>query len=412
MNRAVLLIATLDTKSAEILYLRKRIYLHGLDTVILDAGILGEPIGIVPDIPASQTALAAGTTLDELRKKGIRGLAIEEMLKGVKAVTETLYREGRVHGALSLGGAEGGVMAAEAMQVLPPGFPKVIITPLASGVRPFGPFIGIRDITVMHSLVDVAGINDISRVIFDNAVAAVCGMIKTYQPMQVKADNLVAVTTLGTTDKALKLLLPRLESGGWEPVVFHSSGVGGQVMEDMIGRGFFKGVVDLCTNELTDHLVGAYHDAGSHRLEAAAKMGIPQVVVPGCVDFFAQGARDTIPEKWRDRPMYYHNPSFTLIRPTHDEMRQIGRILAEKVNCSAGPVRVILPLGGMSFSGLPGGSTHDPEGDAILFEVIRQTLRPDIPLIEVDAHVNEESFVNIVAGEFLSMMPSSPSQSR
>jgi uncharacterized protein (UPF0261 family) len=403
-KKTILIIATLDTKSEEVLYLRGRIAAQALDTLILDAGVLGEPQGIVPDISAEETARAAGTTLEALRKVGTRGLAIDEMLKGVRALTARLHSEHRIQGAISMGGAEGGVLAAAAMQVLPPGFPKIIITPLASGVRPFGPFIGIRDIMVMHSLVDIAGINEISRVIFDNAAAAICGMVHAYRPMEVKSTNLVAITTLGTTDRALKFILPRLEKNGYIPVIFHASGVGGQVMEDMIRREFFCGVVDLCTNELTDHLVGAYHDAGPHRLEAAGEMGIPQVVSTGCVDFFAQGAMETIPEKWRGRMMYYHNPKFTLVRPTIDEMREIGRRIADKVNRARGPVRVVLPLNGMSYSGLPGGSTHDPRGDKALFEEIRNALRPGISLVEVPAHVNEDIFAQRMVAEFISLM--------
>jgi uncharacterized protein (UPF0261 family) len=326
------------------------------------------------------------------------------MLKGVRVLTAKLYSDHRIQGAISMGGAEGGVLAAAAMQVLPPGFPKLIITPLASGVRPFAPFIGIRDIMVMHSLVDIAGINEISRVIFDNAAAAICGMVHAYQPLEVKSTNLVAITTLGTTDRALKFILPRLENNGYIPVIFHSSGVGGQVMEDMIGRGYFCGVIDLCINELTDHLTGAYHDAGPHRLEAAARMGIPQVVSTGCVDFFVQGARETVPEKWRARKMYYHNPKFTLIRPSHAEMKIIGETAARKLNQAKGPVTVVLPLRGMSYSGLKGGSTHDPDGDRVLFEALKFGLRADIPVIEAEMHINEESFAELIVKEFVNVM--------
>ncbi len=404
-KRTVLIIITLDTKSEEAIYLKQRILDEGLGVIVLDAGILGEPRGIVPDIPASETARAAGTTLEELRKKGSRGAAVEEMLKGVRALALRLYREGRIHGAISLGGAEGGVMAASAMQALPPGFPKVIITPLASGTRPFAPFVGIRDITVMHSLIDIAGINEISRTIFDNAGSAVAGMVRRHRPMEVKGDNVVAATMLGTTDRAMKFLAPRLKSAGYEVVIFHSSGVGGQVMEDMIARGFFCGVVDLSTNELTDHLFGTYHDAGPNRLEAAGKLGIPQVVVPGCVDFFAVGPLPAIPEKWRTRKKYYHNPSITLLRPLPEEMRRIAEMFVDKLNRARGPVRVVLPLRGMSIAGLKGGSTHDPEGDRVFFETLKRGVNPGIPVVEVDAHVNEERFIDRVAKEFLEIMP-------
>ena len=401
-KRNVLIIITLDTKGDEARFLKERILEDGLDVIILDSGILGEPRGgVVPDIPASDTARAAGTTLEELRRKGSRGAAVEEMLKGAAALTAELHKEGRIHGVISLGGAEGGVMAASAMQVLPPGFPKIIITPLASGIRPFGPFIGIRDIMVMHSMIDISGINEISRTVFSNAAAAIAGMVRRYKPMEIKGDNLVATTMLGTTDRGMKFLIPKLREAGYEAIVFHSSGVGGQVMEDMIGRGFFCGVVDLSTNELTDHVCGGFHNAGPHRLEAAGNLGLPQVIVPGCVDFFALGARDTVPEKFNGRKMYYHNPAFTLIRPSLEEMQKIGDLFVRKLNEAKGPVRVVLPLRGMSISGLEGGSTHDPGGDRILFDTLKTGLKPDIPVIEVDAHVNEERFTDGVVKDFL-----------
>lgn len=403
-TRTVLVIATLDTKSDEVAYLVRRLEGHGVRALLLDTGILGEPRGLHPDIPAAETARAAGTTLEVLRRKGSRGAAVEEMLIGARALTGRLGAEGRIHGAISFGGAEGGVMAAAAMQALPPGFPKIILSPLAAGHRPFGPFIGIRDIMVMHSLTDIAGINDISRAVFDNAAAAIAGMARAYVPMTVAQQNLVALTTLGTTDRAMRHLFSRLQAAGFEPVIFHSSGVGGQVMEDMIGRGFFRGVVDLCTNELTDHVAGGFHDAGPHRLEAAGRCGVPQIVSTGCADFFCSGPREAVPERWRGRKSYYHNPVFTLIRPSADEMTRIGAMLASKVNAARGPVRVVLPLQGMSIAGLPGGTMHDPEGDRSLFDAIRGGLRADVPLVEVDRHVNEPEFADVVTREFLAMM--------
>jgi uncharacterized protein (UPF0261 family) len=229
--------------------------------------------------------------------------------------------------------------------------------------------------------------------------------------MEVKGDNLVAITTLGTTDKAMRFIFERLKASGYEPIIFHTSGVGGQVMEDMIGRGFFCGVVDLCTNELTDNLVGGFHDAGPHRLEAAGKIGIPQVVVSGCVDFFAQGPPDTIPEKWRGRKKYYHNPAYTLIRPTVEEMKEIALRMSRKVNAAKGPVKVVLPLRGMSIGGLEGGTTYDPEGDRAFFETLKESLRPEIPVVEEEMHVNEQAFADRVFEAFLEVMEKGPAKS-
>jgi len=395
---------TLDTKSREIQYLRDRILESGLKVIVLDNGVLGEPQGIVPDIPARETAKAAGTTLEEVRKKPSRGEAIEEMIRGCMVLVKRLYDQGRIHGAISFGGAEGGVMAGTSMQVLPPGFPKIVITPLASGVRPFGPFVGIRDMMVMHSLIDIVGINDISRSIFDNASAAIIGMAKNYRPMEIRGKKNVALTALGTVQKAINFICPRLVQSGYQPIIFHASGVGGRIMEDFIERQTFCGVIDLSTNELTDHLVGAFHDAGPNRLEAAGKSGVPQIIIPGCVDFFAVGPADTIPEKWRDRKKYYHNPAYTLIRPSHQEMKTIAGMFARKLNAAKGPVVVVLPLRGMSIGGLKGGSTYDPEGDQIFFETLKKGLSKTIPVYEMDNHVNEEPLANKVVEEFFKLM--------
>lgn len=405
-RKTILILGTLDTKSEEIKFLRDLIQKEDLDVVIVDNGVLGDPQGIVPDFSNYDTAKAAGTTLEKVRKEPSRGLAIEHMLEGSTVITRKLLDDEKIHGAISLGGAEGGVMAASAMQVLPPGFPKVIVTPLASGVRPFGPFIGIRDILVMHSLIDIAGLNDISKIIFKNAAGAICGMVKNYEPVKLEGDKLIAFTALGTVQKAVNFIFPRLKEAGYEPIIFHANGVGGRVMEDMISRDYFCSVIDLATNELTDNTVGppAFHDAGPDRLEIAGKKAIPQIIVPGCVDFFAQGAPETIPDKWRDRKKYYHNPKFTLIRPNHEEMEEIAKRFCKKLNSAKGPVRVILPLKGMSIGGLEGGSTYDPEGDRIFFETLKDCLGENIPVTEEDLHVNEEAFADRIFNEFMSMM--------
>jgi len=402
-KRSVLIIGTLDTKSQEIQYLRDRVWESGLQTIVLDNGVLGEPQGIVPDISAQETALAAGKTLDEVRKAASRGAAIDEMIKGCKILVKKLYDEGRIHGAISFGGAEGSVMAATAMQVLPPGFPKIVITPLASGIRSFGPFVGIRDMMIMHSLVDIVGINDISRTIFDNASAAIIGMAKRYKPMEIVGKRNVALSANGTVQRALNFIYPQLVKSGYQPIIFHASGVGGRIMEDFIERNTFCGVIDLCLCELTDHLVGGFHDGGPARLEAAGRMGVSQIIIPGCVDFIGWGPIGTIPEKWRDRKRYYHNPIYTLIRPSHKEMRLVAKLIIRKLNAARGPVCVILPLRGMSIGGLKGGSSYDPEGDQIFFQTLKEGLNQNIPVYELDCHINEEALAIKVVEEFFKL---------
>jgi uncharacterized protein (UPF0261 family) len=403
-KKTVLIMGTLDTKSQEISYLKNRVLESGLNAIVLDAGILGEPHGIAPEISARETAKAAGTTLDEIRKKPSRGEAIDEMIKGCKVLVKKIHDEGHMEGAISFGGAEGAVMAATAMQVLPYGFPKIVITPLASGVRSFGPFVGTRDMLIMHSLVDIVGINDISKSIFDNAIAAIIGMAKAYRPMEIKGKKNVAISANGTVQKALNSICPQLIKSGYQPIMFHASGVGGRIMEDFIESKTFCGVIELALCELTDNIVGGFHDAGPIRLEAAGRMGVSQVIVPGCVDFIGWGPIETIPEKWRNRKRYYHNPAFTLIRPSYEEMREVAKGIVEKLNRAIGKVTVILPLKGLSIGGLRGGSSYDPEGDQIFFGALKNGLSSKIKIYELDCHINEEILAQKVIEEFLKMM--------
>ena len=399
----VLLIGTLDTKGPETAYLRDRIREAGHETLVLDSGILGEPVGIEPDISRAEVAKAAGSDLETIRNAGSRGAAVETMMKGVAATCAKL----RCHGVISLGGAEGAVLASAGMQALPVGVPKLLVTPLAAGRRQFGPFVGIRDVMVMHSVIDILGINSVSRLIFDQAAGAVSGAVTAMEKSTVREPDpsrTVAITMLGNTTKAVERIQKSLEAKGWEVIIYHSSGVGGAAMEEMIREGRVGAVIDFTTDELTDHLVGAFHDAGPKRLEAAGEKGIPQVVVPGCIDFFVQGPRESIPEKWKGRAAYYHNPSFTLIRTSRDEMVEIGRIMATKLSAARGPVKVLIPLGGLSIANRPEGEFWDPEGDRLFRESLRKNLRDDIPTEEVDAHINDEAFSTRVTERFLEVI--------
>lgn len=401
----VLLIGTLDTKGPETAYLRDRIREEGLNTLVLDSGILGEPVGITPDVTRESVARDAGSDLETIRKAGTRGAAVEQMMKGVAAACARLHKEGRVQGAISLGGAEGAVLASAGMQVLPVGVPKVIVSPLAAGRRTFGPFVGIRDVMVMHSVIDILGINSVSRLIFDQAAGAISGMTKVRaRSRKVESGSkVVGITMLGNTTKAVSQMKPRLEERGYEVLIFHSSGVGGAAMEEMIREKRIGAVIDFTTDELTDHHVGGFHDAGPHRMEAAGARGLPQVVVPGCVDFFVQGSRDSIPEKWKDRAAYYHNPSFTLIRTSREEMVEVARAMASKLNAAKGPVAVAVPLKGLSIANKPGGELYDPEGDARFRETLKSNLRKDINCVEVDAHINDEAFTDKVLELFFAL---------
>jgi uncharacterized protein (UPF0261 family) len=374
---------------------------------VVDSGILGEP-GTEADVPREQVALEAGHSLDAVRSAGSRGAAVELMGKGVRAVVLRLWLEGGIEGALCLGGAEGALLGAAAMQALPVGIPKVIVSPSASGRRAFGPFVGESDVLVMHSVVDILGLNVISRPVFDNAAAAVVGMAKAAgRPVQALGRRSVGITMLGHTTPAVTRIRAVLEEAGHEPVVFHANGVGGPAMERLVREGALAGVIDYTLSELANTLMDGLHATGPERLRTAGDHGVPQVVVPGCVDFFNQGAPATVPPRYRRRKSYYHNPVATLVRIEADEMAELGRLVAARLNDARGPVRVLAPTLGFSLADVDGGDLWDPEADAAFLEALGAALRPEIPLELVETHVNDPAFADRVADRYLSLVEES-----
>jgi uncharacterized protein (UPF0261 family) len=400
----IALIGTLDTKGAEIGYVRDRLRALGARPLVVDSGILGEADGIEPDISRADVARAAGHDLDEIRAAGSRGAAVQLMLAGVRSVVTAAYADGRVHGVLCLGGAEGALLGAAAMHALPVGVPKLIVSPSASGRRPFGPFVGEGDVTVMHSVIDILGLNEISRAIFDNAAAAVVGMARDAgRPVRELGDKCVGITMLGQTTPGVMRVRDALVDAGHEPVIFHANGVGGPAMEHLIEAGALGGVIDYTLSELANSLLDGIHTTGPDRLRVAGRHGLPQVVVPGCVDFFNQGPRDTLPERYRARKSYFHNPVATLVRLTADEEATLGGIVAERLNEARGPVRVVAPTRGFSLADAEGGDLWDPDADRAFLEALRDALRADIPYETVDAHVDDPAFADVVAERYLTM---------
>jgi uncharacterized protein (UPF0261 family) len=400
----IALIGTLDTKGAEIAYVRDRLRALGARPLVVDSGILGSPDGIEPDITRAEVARAAGRDLEEIRHAGSRGAAVQLMLEGVRAVVMRAWGDGRVHGVLCLGGAEGALLGAAAMHALPVGVPKLIVSPSASGRRAFGPFVGEGDVTVMHSVIDILGLNEISRAIFDNAAAAIVGMARDAgRPVQQLGEKCVGITMLGQTTPGVMRVRDALVRAGHEPVIFHANGVGGPAMETLVEAGALGGVIDYTLSELANSLMDGIHTTGPDRLRVAGRHGLPQVVVPGCVDFFNQGARDTVPERYRARKSYFHNPVATLVRLTAEEETALGRIVAERLNEARGPVRVVAPTRGFSLADAEGGDLWDPEADRAFLDSLRDALRGDIPYESVDAHVDDDAFADIVAERYLTM---------
>jgi uncharacterized protein (UPF0261 family) len=407
----VLLIGTLDTKGPETAYLRDRVRELGCDTLVLDSGILGEAVGIVADFNRAQVAEAAGTTIDALRNAGTRGNAVEGMLKGVRKITLDLLAEGKMHGVASLGGAEGAVLAAAAMKELPTGFPKLIVSPLASGHRKFAPFVGTKDVVVMHSVVDILGLNPISRTVFDNAASAIVGMAKAYESRgghllvaESAGRKSIAATMLGNTTRPLMRMKPHIEAQGMDFVIFHANGAGGPAMEELIRQNQFAAVLDYTLSEVAGQIAGGFHIGGATRLDAAGEMGIPQLIVPGCLDFIVFGAKHEIPEQFRDRPTYYHNPEFTLVRLTPDEQIAATQFVVEKLNRATGQVSVVVPLGGGSVMDIEGGAFWKPDLNRQCFDLLRDGLNTTIRYREVDAHINHDAFADVVLDELMSLL--------
>jgi uncharacterized protein (UPF0261 family) len=404
--KTVLLIGTLDTKGPEIAYVRDRLKALGVGVIVADSGILGDPLDIVPDVSRAEVAVLAGTTIDALRNAGSRGKAVHGMLAGLRRLAQNLYKDGRLQGVAALGGAEGAVLGASAMMGLPIGVPKIIVTPIASGHRRFGPLVGTKDVMVVHSVIDILGLNPISEAVFDNVAAALAGMAEHGHPMRVTGNTpRVAITMLGNTTKAVMMIRDHLQTHGIESVIFHSNGVGGPAMEELAADGLFAGVIDFTTDELTDELVGGFHAAGPDRLRVIGRLGLPQVVVPGCIDFSVHGRPEAVPPALRDRPMYTHNPEFTLVRTTRDEMATLGDRFAERLSEAKGPIAVMVPTAGLSIPSVPGGAFWNPGADAVFLARLRLGLRPDIPISTYDVHINAPEFAAAVADRFLALLP-------
>jgi uncharacterized protein (UPF0261 family) len=402
----VLLIGTLDTKGPEIAYVRDRLQALGLSTIVADSGILAGPLDIVPDVSRAEVARLGGKTIEALRQAGSRGEAVHGMLLGLQRLALNLFRDGRLDGVLCLGGAEGAVLGASAMLSLPIGVPKIIVTPIASGRRRFGPLVGTRDVMVVHSVVDILGLNPISTTIFDNVAAAMAGMLHHGHRLERDGDKpRVAITMLGNTTKAVMTIRDALARQGLDAVIFHSNGVGGPAMEELAADGLFVGVIDFTTDELADELVGGFHVGGPERLRRIGRLGLPQVVVPGCIDFTVHGRPEEVPARLQGRPVYTHNPEFTLVRTLPEEMVQLGRIFAERLNEATGPIEVMVPTEGLSIPNVPGGAFWNPEADAGFLASLRASLRADIPISTHSQHINATEFALAVAERFVALLP-------
>jgi uncharacterized protein (UPF0261 family) len=401
MSKTVLLIGTLDTKGREYAYVRDLIRGRGLETLVLDAGVLGEPV-FTPDSPAARTAEAGGDSLAKLREKHDRGYALEIMGLGARALAVKLAAEGKFDGVISLGGSGGTSIGTTAMKALPVGMPKLMVSTMASGN--VGPYVGVKDITMMHSVVDVSGLNRLSRRIFANAAGAIGGMVEQTMP-KTEEKPLIGATMFGVTTPCVDRVRERMEASGYEMLVFHAVGSGGRSFEALISDGVFDGIVDATTTEWCDELVGGVLSAGPERLDAAAKKGIPQIVSLGALDMVNFGPRDTLPAKFEKRNIYIHNPEVTLMRTTPEECAKLGEIIAKKLNKTTGPTALFVPLKGVSAIDVEGMPFYDPAADAALFGAIRANLdRSKVELVELDLAINDPAFADAMVDRLQKML--------
>ncbi len=396
----IAIVGALDTKGVEFAFLKEQIEKRGHGTLVVDVGILKDP-HFDPDVTRDRVAEAAGEKIQALVDAGDRGRAVTAMTEGVVKVLEQLHADGRVDAVIGMGGSAGTAMATAAMRALPLGVPKVMISTVAGG--DVKAFVGVKDIVMIPAIVDVSGLNRISVSVIAQAAGAVCGMVEAEVP-KTESKPLIAASMFGNTTECVEAARAQLEEAGFEVLVFHATGSGGQTMESLIDAGYIAGVLDVTTTELADELVGGVLSAGPDRLGAAAAKGTPAVVAPGCLDMANFWAPDTVPKEFEGRLFYPHNPNVTLMRTTPAENAQLGRMMAEKLNRSQGPVAVYIPLRGISVISAAGQPFHSPEADQALFSAIKKNLRPDISVTEVDANINDPEFSRAVVDGLLKMM--------
>jgi uncharacterized protein (UPF0261 family) len=392
----IALLGTLDTKGEEYAFLREAVEAAGCDTVLLDGGVIGEPAA-APDVTREEIAAAAGVDLPALIEAGPRSSVVSAMARGAGTILAGMLAEGRIHGVLGMGGSGGTSLVAGAVRDLPIGLPKLIVSTMASGDA--RPFVGGSDVTMMHSVVDIAGLNGVLRRILRNAAAAAAGMARTYQDRDLSPSGrpVIGATMFGVTTAAVTTARRRLEELGYEVLVFHATGAGGMSMEALMREGYITGALDVTTTELADELIGGVLSAGPERLETAGSLGLPQVVSLGSLDIANWGPIDTVPDRFRDRNLYEHNPAITLMRTSPEECGRLGEMMAAKLNRAEGPLTVFIPLRGTSAIAVAGGPFHDPEADEALIGKLKANLDPAIEVVEMDTHINDPVFATAMA---------------
>lgn len=393
MPKTVLLVGAMDTKGEDFAFVQQLIEQQGLKTLVVDFGVLGQATGIFVDIPRSEVAKAGGGDLKVMQAEQKKDYCMETMTKGLTSVVRKLYDEGKINGVLGMAGSGGTSIASAAMRALPVGCPKLMVSTVAS--EDVSAYVGTKDIMMVSSIVDVAGLNRISRLVYTNAAGAIAGAVKEERPKIDDSRPFITASMFGNTTKAVDHAKKILEKEGYEVPVFHATGTGGKVMEGLIDDGLVNANFDFTTTELADYVAGGVMSAGPDRLMAAARKGIPTIIVPGCVDMANFWGVETMPEKYKSRKLYKWNPNVTLMRTNVEENTKIGELIARAANAhTTEEVAILIPLKGVSMLDSVGGEFWDVEANQACFNTIKKLVKPGIQIIEIDANINDPMFVD------------------
>lgn len=407
MSKNIVLIGTLDTKGPELAYVRDLIEKRGHTAVTIDCGIMGEP-HFEPTISRQEVSAAAGTTIEDILARKDKNLAIHTMAVGTTAMVKKLFQENKLDGIMGLGGGQGTIMGTQVMQALPFGVPKVMVSAIANGQTAFGPFVGIRDITIIHSVADLLGLNKVTRRVLAEGAGAVIGMVETDFDDRQTDRPAIAMTTAGVTTVCAMHARDILESRGYEVIAFHCNGIGAQAMEELAEDGQLDGILDISPKDIPDLLFGGIFPAPSDRMAATCRRGIPQIIVPGTCDFILYAGVETLPPDILKRKHVIHNPIHTHVRATHDEMVEVGRFIAERLSGSKGPAQVLIPNRGFTQLNIEGGPMYDPEADSGFLKGVNAGLErsnaPHVTVEEFDLHINDTGFAEIIADRIDTMI--------
>ncbi|NNL77243.1 MAG: Tm-1-like ATP-binding domain-containing protein [Desulfobacterales bacterium] len=400
MTKTIVVMGTMDTKGLELAYLAQQVSLGGCHPLLMDVGAQAAS-DTDADITAAQVAAVIGEDIDTIRALP-RGEAVEKMVAAASVYLKKMVQSGEAHGVIGVGGSGGTTICAAAMRALPYGVPKFMVSTLASGNTRW--HVDIADIIMIPSLLDIGGLNPMLEMVLNNAAQGIAGMVKGHYAYQASGKKVISMTMYGTTTPGVSRARQVVDDAGFETWVFHASGVGGRTMEELMSMGRIHAVMDMTLAEVGAHLVGGLHDAGPLRLEMAAQLGLPQVIVPGAADTIVLPPRDQVPEKFKNRTLNFHNPTMTTMRTSGEENVAIAEFIANKLNQAKGPVVVVLPLGGLSSIDRPDKIFYDPEANGALFETLKKKLSSGIELIEDEHHLDDPEFAIRVGQKMVSLL--------